>query len=309
MAQIFISYRRADSQANTDRIYERLVQAFGREAIFKDVDNIPLGMHFPSHLENVIRDSKVVLVIVGRSWTTIKDDEGNLRLHDPEDFVRIEVEAALSLKNAVVIPVLVNGAQMPKEDDLPDSLKPMLSLNAIGVDNDPEFTTDVARLIDGLAELGIKRVRTANQMHILQGLAVVLVLAIILGGLGIAGVFSGDDSESTPTRSANVATATRTPSEPTRTPTTEPTVVDCEFVLEPRLTIGDTAHVTPGLPNVVRSEPDPDASLEGMIPGGHNFKVLGGPTCNDGMGWWLVEYKSIIGWTAEGSGETYYLEP
>jgi len=159
MAQIFISYRRADSQANTDRIYGELRKAFGRDAIFKDVDDIPLGADFPTYLAEKVDDAKVVLVVIGRQWATIAYDNGDLRLHDPEDFVRIEVETALALPNATVIPILVNNANMPSPDALPESIKALPRLNAITVRNDPDFFNDSQRLIRRLREMGSRAKR------------------------------------------------------------------------------------------------------------------------------------------------------
>lgn len=190
MSIIFISYRRADSQSNTDRIYAELVKVFGRQAIFKDVDDIPLGADFPTHLDAMIKDSKVVLVVIGRTWATIKDNEGKPRLDNPNDFVRVEVESALKLPNAIVIPVLVNGATMPSSEQLSESLQSLLRLNAIEVRNDPDFANDIERLIRNLQKLGIQPKRSPLGMI---G-ATILIVAIIIAGIFVGmNLFSGTD--------------------------------------------------------------------------------------------------------------------
>jgi len=110
MARIFISYRRADTITMVGRIYERLAARFGRRNIFIDVDDMPAGTDFRGKIGEAVSACKVALVFIGPQWLTVTDDQGNRRLDDPEDWVRIEVEAVLSRDSAIVIPVLVQGA-------------------------------------------------------------------------------------------------------------------------------------------------------------------------------------------------------
>jgi hypothetical protein len=152
MPVIFISYRRSDSQDVTGRIYDRLVAKFKREQILKDVDNIPLGVSFPLHLQQMLRKADVVLVVIGPTWTTATDGKGRRRLDDPNDFVRVEVEAALRGK-IPVIPILVSNAAMPQVDDLPISMQALASRNGMAVRPDPDFNNDIARLFSGIDHL------------------------------------------------------------------------------------------------------------------------------------------------------------
>jgi WD40 repeat protein len=193
--QIFISYRRADSQANTDRIYERLTKAFGRKAIFKDVDDIPPGVDFPTYLQNKVKDAYIVLIIIGRQWASISYDDGSLRLNEPEDFVRVEVELALRMSNVLVIPILVNDATMPNPKHLPDSIRPLTKLNAMVIRNDPDFHNDISRLIRRLKERGIKQ--QANFLPLI-GIAIGTVAFVILA-LSITISFLNARNEVTPT--------------------------------------------------------------------------------------------------------------
>lgn len=92
---------------------------------------------------------------------------------------------------------------------------------------------------------------------------------------------------------------------PTPTPNPYP---NCPLAI--RLSVGGLGRVTSGLPNNIRNGPSPANTKIGQIPGGGQFSVVGGPTCgNDGRWWWQVNYIGIIGWTAEGSRVTYWLEP
>ena len=150
-ARIFISYRRADSADVTGRIYDRLVEHFGESAIFKDVHSIPAGIDFKEHLEKAVGKCKIFLVVMGDKWLEGADSLDNNRLQDPRDFVRIEVEAALNRKIRV-IPLLVRGASMPKEEKLPPSLQKLVYRNAIPIRSDPDFHRDMDRLIVAISD-------------------------------------------------------------------------------------------------------------------------------------------------------------
>jgi len=130
--KIFINYRRDDSIGMAGRLHDRLVQTFGRDKLFMDVDHIPAGADFVAHLNNQVAECDVVLAIIGPNWLRAKDKAGQRRLHQPDDFVAIEIAAALA-RDTLVIPVLVDAARMPKESDLPDTLKPLARRQAVEV--------------------------------------------------------------------------------------------------------------------------------------------------------------------------------
>jgi TIR domain len=146
---IFISYRRSDSSDIVGRIYDRLVQHFGRENVFKDVDSIPLGVDYRKHLSDSIGQCYVVLAVIGKKWLIGNEAAQARCLENPRDFVRMEIESALG-RNVPVIPVLVQGAVMPTSDELPPILESLVYHNAISVRSDPDFHQDVARLINGI---------------------------------------------------------------------------------------------------------------------------------------------------------------
>lgn len=104
-------------------------------------------------------------------------------------------------------------------------------------------------------------------------------------------------------------TATRTPLPPTSTGPT-PTPTTCAGFMVSRLSVGSLGRVTPGDANNVRDVAAAGGTLIGQIPGGDSFTVLEGPVCDPaGRAWWRVDYKGLVGWTIEGQGDTYYLEP
>jgi hypothetical protein len=143
---LFISYRRSDSNEVVGRIYDRLVRDLGAESVFKDVDNIPLGVDFVDYLDAQVQESTALLAVIGPEWLTVTDAQGHRRLDDPNDFVRIEIESALR-RDIPVVPVLVRGAVMPNARDLPESLHKLARRNGISVRADPDFHNDMTALI------------------------------------------------------------------------------------------------------------------------------------------------------------------
>jgi TIR domain-containing protein len=141
---VFISYRREDSAGFAGRIYDRLRRELDRDSLFFDVDNIEPGLDFVNILSERVGVCEALVAIVGRSWLSIRDDEQRRRIDDPHDFVRIEIEAALQ-RNIRVIPVLVDGARMPRAEELPDGLKPFSRRQAIEISH-TRFDSDTERL-------------------------------------------------------------------------------------------------------------------------------------------------------------------
>jgi hypothetical protein len=148
MAKIFISYRRDDSAGHAGRVHDRLQRVFGRDLLFMDVDSIPLGTNFVEVLDEEITKCDALLAIIGPGWLDARDEKGQRRLEDPDDFVRIEIETALK-RGIRVIPVLLEGTHVPKADELPDGLKGLALRNGLDVRH-ASFSEDMERLIRGL---------------------------------------------------------------------------------------------------------------------------------------------------------------
>ena len=141
---VFISYRREDSAGFARAIYDRLSEHLGREKVFFDVNDIVSGDDFVEVLSKRVGDCDALVAIIGRDWLASVDKSGQRRLDNAEDFVRIEIEAALG-RGVRVIPVLVEDAAMPQSADLPDSLKKLARRQALKVDH-TRFDFDVEQL-------------------------------------------------------------------------------------------------------------------------------------------------------------------
>ena len=143
MPKIFISYRRDDSQSASDRLYDKLVGHFGPEDIFYDVDSIPKGRNFVDYLDEQVSQCDVLLAVIGKTWLDVKTEDGDLRLYAEDDFVRFEISSALNA-NIPVIPVLVEGAEMPPQKALPSQIGELSLLNAAEVRTGRDFHREPA---------------------------------------------------------------------------------------------------------------------------------------------------------------------
>jgi hypothetical protein len=150
--RIFISYRRNDSADVVGRIYDKLMNQFGKENVFKDVDSIPLGIDFREYLDKSVSNCNIFLAIIGTRWLEVKSSDGKRRIDDSGDFVRIEIESALQ-RNIPVIPVLVQNATVPTATELPLAIRQLAYRNGISVRSDPDFHNDMDRLIRGINHL------------------------------------------------------------------------------------------------------------------------------------------------------------
>ena len=147
-AKVFISYRRDDSAGHAGCVRDRLERELGHNLLFMDVDAIPLGTNFSKVLHEEVAKCGVLLAVIGPNWSDGRDGEGKRRLDDPNDFVRIEVAAALH-RDIPVIPILLDGSKIPKASELPDDLKELAIRNGLDVRH-ASFHQDMDRLIGAL---------------------------------------------------------------------------------------------------------------------------------------------------------------
>src|SRR5205807_4336005 len=129
MPKIAISYRRSDTRAIVGRIFDRVAEHYGSEQIFLDIDAIPYGRNFRDHIDSVLKECKVLIVVVGPHWTGARGDRSS-RIFDEDDPVRIEVQARLNRKTRI-LPVLIDDAIMPQPGEMPDTLQEFSLLNAL----------------------------------------------------------------------------------------------------------------------------------------------------------------------------------
>jgi len=177
---IFINYRRDESMGMAGRLHDRLAQSFGRKNLFMDVDHIPPGVDFVTHLNNQVAACKFFIAVIGPNWLNVRNEMGERRLDDPDDFVTIEIEAALA-RDIRVIPVLVDGARMPKVEELPKSLKPLVRRQAIELRH-AHFGRDAEALIEKIREaFSDKPLRLGRW----RAAAAVLGALILLGWVGL----------------------------------------------------------------------------------------------------------------------------
>ncbi|MGH4011042.1 MAG: tetratricopeptide repeat protein, partial [Pseudonocardiaceae bacterium] len=146
--QIFLSYRRDDTQHVAGRLRDRLAERFGDANVFMDVDSIEPGLDFSEAIERAVGGCDVLLALIGTRWLRGTDEHGRRRLDDPDDLVRLEIKSALD-RDVLVIPVLVDRAAAPRRDDLPEILAPLARRHAVPLDHET-FRTDMVRLIDAL---------------------------------------------------------------------------------------------------------------------------------------------------------------
>jgi hypothetical protein len=235
--QIMISYRRGDTGVITGRIFDRLVAHFGRDAIFRDIDNIPIGVDFRAHLDQVLSACNVVIAIVGPEW--MGPPGGANRLQNEADPVRLEIEAAL-YKGVPIVPVLTLGAEMPASSQLPNSLKDFAYRNALHLDAGQDFDVHIARLLralDALLDPGGKRdapddgnpafARTPRPAVPWFALALGAILLVVAAGSASWFMASRSGKSGPPAAGdspAKIAAATQTPAPATNTPAnaTEP---------------------------------------------------------------------------------------
>ena len=175
---IFINYRREDSIGTAGRLHDRLTQTFGQNNVFMDVDSIPAGIDFAADLNREVAQCDVVLVVIGPEWLNAKDESGGRRLDNPDDFVVIEIAAALT-RDIPVIPVLVDGARIPKVSELPDAIKPLARRNAVEVRN-AQFGRDAQSLIEKIQGplIGGPTLRRPWRGKALAGGAALLIIGV-----------------------------------------------------------------------------------------------------------------------------------
>jgi len=150
MAGLFISYRRDDSQGFAGRLASDLSRCFGPDRVFSDIE-IPFGSDFGEVLHRAVAASDALLVVIGRRWAAEAAAGERSRLFEPDDWVRTEVEAALT-QGKVVIPVLVGGAAMPAPPHLPESIQRLTHFQAASLD-DRHWDADLTQLVARVQEL------------------------------------------------------------------------------------------------------------------------------------------------------------
>jgi len=180
MPRVSLSYRRTDSADITGRIFDRLAARYGKPAVFRDIDNIPVGADFRSHIAQELKKSDVLLAIIGPDWLGSSNEQTCIRrIDEPHDLVRIEIETALH-SSITIIPVLVRSGQMPTSSQLPVGLQPLSHRHAIQIDSGQDFDAHTDRLIRRIDSLtSSKRIFSNWRVRLLTFAAVVAAIAAL----------------------------------------------------------------------------------------------------------------------------------
>ena len=190
---IFLSYRRDDLVGQAGRLSDRLVHEFGRDNLFLDVDSISLGENFVKKLIAEVAACDVLIVLIGPRWLDIRNERNERRIDQPNDFVRIEIAAALQ-REIPVIPALLDGAEIPKQELLPDDVKDLALRNGIELRH-ASFHADVDRLIRELRKIVAPRVPLRGRWRKI-GLTLIIAAVIAACSYLAYNVYSRDQSVS-----------------------------------------------------------------------------------------------------------------
>ena len=207
---IFISYRRADTSGYAGRLQDDLGELFGDETVFRDVVKIEPGRDYVDVIDGALESCAAVLVVIGREWLDYRDETGRRRLDDPTDMLRLEVATALK-RETVVIPVLVEKAQMPDAEDLPEPLRALARRQAIEL-SDVNWDHDVGRLAAAITAATGTATRPAAGASVARRIPTpaLIALAGVVGLLVViqaVRVVTRDDSPPPMTGRLNIAVA------------------------------------------------------------------------------------------------------
>jgi hypothetical protein len=148
LSSVFINYRRSDTEGEAGRLFDDLTARFSDESVFMDVAAIEPGRDFRKAIDRSVATCSVLLAVIGPQWLEARGPAGESRLHDPNDFVRIELASALR-RDIPVIPVLVRAAKMPRPDQLPEDLRELAYRNAVELTH-ARWKMDVQVLLQAL---------------------------------------------------------------------------------------------------------------------------------------------------------------
>jgi hypothetical protein len=151
---VFVSYRRSDSAVQAALVRDQVARRFGRRRVFFDVHSLEPGDHFRREIDDRLRQCDAALVIIGPTWASCTD-AGELRLHQPRDVVRAEVEAALRFCPCVV-PVLTGQAEPPTEASLPTELRALAHLQVVRFD-EQSAAASLSSTLDAIARAPVRR--------------------------------------------------------------------------------------------------------------------------------------------------------
>ena len=189
MGGVFINYRGSDSRAYGALLHVTLSAAFGEPAVFLDSRSIPPGADFVDTLLGRVRDASVLLAVIGPTWLTAADDTGRRRLDLAGDWIRRELVTAFE-SGTPVVPVLVDGAAMPREPELPAELARLSRCQYLELRH-RNSRYDLQQIVDRLAgQHPDLRAARAGQRRRAARWKIALSALAIAAGVGVAAVLT-----------------------------------------------------------------------------------------------------------------------
>lgn len=172
---IVINYRRSDAGGYPLYLHSELSRQFGKAHVFLDVGGQLTGAgDYTKAIFDKIERCRVLICMIGPTWLTTADESGQ-RLYNPDDLVRREIDLALQ-RNKIVLPVLLNGAQMPNRHSLPDCISEIVKYDAVSFRHE-RYEADAANIILATRKALASRAaqsspasRTGSVMHAQQAL-------------------------------------------------------------------------------------------------------------------------------------------
>ena len=161
--EIFISYRINDCQIFTVDLHKRLAKKFGKDAAFLDNRSLTSGEPFDQEIFKKLRQSQLLILVVGKNWLSVSQN-GKSRLFDKQDYVRREIECAIE-NNIKIIPLLINGAQIPSKDELPESLHQIFLRGAISI-NSSDRKTDLDSQLEDVENDLRNQLKSETRKHL-----------------------------------------------------------------------------------------------------------------------------------------------
>jgi hypothetical protein len=174
MAQIFINYRRDNTEGVAGRLFDYLASRYSHRELFMDVEDMKPGLDRAKQFDIQVSQCRVLLAVIGPHWLDAYDQASNGRLENDKDYVRIELASALK-RDIAVIPILVDGAVMPSEESLSDDLKPLARRYALELRH-TRFNADAEAILHSLETI-------VPRNHVpwrLVGLGVVVAVGIAI---------------------------------------------------------------------------------------------------------------------------------
>jgi hypothetical protein len=147
MANIFISYRREDTQGIAGRIFDELKGHYGKENVFIDIYRMQVGSDFRDQIYKALDTCDVFIALVGPRW--LMPDSRRVRISNENDWVHIEIAAALA-KKVPLVPLLIDGTKMPHPEELPEDIRNFVFRAALNLDTGIDFENHIQRLIMSL---------------------------------------------------------------------------------------------------------------------------------------------------------------